>query len=474
MHPLDCFGRLLIRTLLYICTSTLFFLVVPSALALELGDLNIFSKKGEPFRAEIRVENLNDEREINVRIGIPPREEFIAADVPYKSYLKDFLFRFRKTNADRGFIEVRNTRPIDDDDIAFLLSVSWSNGGIIREYAVVQAATFQEDAQTTNPAQSNQNTSALRMEIVAGDNLENVARAIYLAHFNNTAVTVAQVMTAIRRNNAQDFFATRGAASYRLRTNTTIIIPDQEEVVNQSARDAQREINTYYRTQQRYTQRRSTQSTSRRVDRKPSVTTPSNSSSQDVARSAQMRLLTDQTEGLEAQATLQEERLSVLFEERTNLVGQVQSLDKQIVNIDNILSVKSVELLDLQQQLAAVKGPTNWFDTATQWAEEVLNLFGSDPILWSLLAVLAVILFIILKVIIFPKSRQSMIHDMDDGSNEFQAPHGEAASTPSKLELAAAFIDMGNIRQAKIILRELLTNGSPEEQQQVRSMLSRI
>ncbi|HEY5780823.1 MAG TPA: hypothetical protein VIT66_02980, partial [Lysobacter sp.] len=109
-----------------------------SAAALGLGQIEVRSKVGQPFLAEIPVissdpaelENLQAELASPItfaRIGLQPPMGVVA----------DLQFTSALDGAGNPVIRVTSQQPVNEPLLTFLVSVDWGQGRLVREYSAL-------------------------------------------------------------------------------------------------------------------------------------------------------------------------------------------------------------------------------------------------------------------------------------------------------------------------------------------------
>jgi FimV-like protein len=427
----------------------LFFITPSFSSALQLEDLNIFSSEAEPFNAEIGVDDLNGEKAENIRIIIPEKEEFADAGIIYNKYNETFNFKFVKVNEERGIIQITNTEIIPDSKIAILITVQYSNGGVTKEYAakkkLIQEAPKEKIVEPDVPVVAKVEAKSLKIDISTGDNLKNIAQNILWAYFDNN-VSVEQIMTALRRNNISQM----KKQGYVFKNNVSVMIPDYNAIISQSADDAKNEINTYFKVAVRHRY-------------------PTKQRSSYAENSSKVEIINDSEDEYGADS----ENQNSLEEEKNNITDQISDVGNQENRVDNVIELQNEELSKLQKQLRSNrKEEGGFFNTMVNFLSDIMDSFIADPIFWILLAIIFIIATFVIKTILFAKS--SINYQEMARENAFDDQQPEMEGSASKFELARAFIDMGNVRQAKMILKDIIMTGNPQEKQEAQMILSNI
>ena len=115
----------------------LWLLAAASAVALELGDIEVGSLRGEPLLARIALPDLPEgaEQDLTVRLG--SEEEFSRAGLERPSHLGLLEFRIVAEGEEPAHVMIRGRDPIDTPLVSLLIEGVWSGGRVFREYTLV-------------------------------------------------------------------------------------------------------------------------------------------------------------------------------------------------------------------------------------------------------------------------------------------------------------------------------------------------
>lgn len=117
-----------LKTKLTLLISLLLF--AANSLALEVGELTLLSKLGEPLSAQV---NFSHQPRLSA-------EEFIVEQAPVAIYQKmgvdtDALYIDLNFKVDPGgFISIRTQDPVKEPFLSFVVKFQWPNGELYREY----------------------------------------------------------------------------------------------------------------------------------------------------------------------------------------------------------------------------------------------------------------------------------------------------------------------------------------------------
>ena len=103
--------------------------------ALELGGLTVYSELNEPFYAEIALLQGHGTLEERLHVGLASEDEFARADMARAPFLADISFVV-ESSEDASRILLVSRTPLLEPDFQFILEARWSEGRLLRQYAV--------------------------------------------------------------------------------------------------------------------------------------------------------------------------------------------------------------------------------------------------------------------------------------------------------------------------------------------------
>ena len=103
--------------------------------ALELGGLTVYSEFNEPFNAEIALLQARGALEEGLHVGLASEGEFTRADMARAPFLADISFVV-ESSEDASRILLVSRTPLLEPDFQFILEARWSEGRLLRQYAV--------------------------------------------------------------------------------------------------------------------------------------------------------------------------------------------------------------------------------------------------------------------------------------------------------------------------------------------------
>lgn len=158
-----------------------------------------------------------------------------------------------------------------------------------------------------------------------------------------------------------------------------------------------------------------------------------------------------------------------LMTEDSNVKQQMEAFNERLDGIE-------VQLNELTQFNEKMKNSFlgGFFLLMEGYSEGVLGALG--PVLFMIIVGLIVLLLLVLLIyLVMPKNKEKNIdylHDEEIEEGDFNYTDHE--DNTAKLNLARAYIDMGELDKAKSELQEVLLHGTDEEQQEAKEILDEM
>ncbi|MBT3058140.1 MAG: FimV/HubP family polar landmark protein [Candidatus Thiodiazotropha sp.] len=348
-------------------------------LALGLGEIHSQSALNQAFKADIDLLSVSQEELQDVRVSLASREAFEKAGMERPYLLTGLKFTPMLTPAGKPVISISSKDAIREPFLNFLIEVNWPKGRLVREYTVLldPPVTLQRAPQpvtapattiaptTTQVGRSRPAavTSSMSGEsgdreygpVQPNDNLWTIAKGM-----QRTDESVEQVMMALQRHNPSAFINNN---VNNLKVGKILRLPEDAGVTSLSKQEAREEFLA--------------QTRSWKADRGVPAA-PATTKTQEMAEAKEedrLRLISAKPgEGEAAEregmaesesevSRLQEEIMLVresnegALQENEALRNRVQELEKQIQDIQRLLTLKSDELAEIQtaQEIAAEK-----------------------------------------------------------------------------------------------------------------------
>ncbi|MEW8508486.1 MAG: FimV/HubP family polar landmark protein [Candidatus Thiodiazotropha sp.] len=351
------------------------------ALALGLGEIHPQSALNQAFKADIDLLSVSQEELQDVRVSLASREAFEKAGMERPFLLTGLQFAPMLTPAGKPVISISSKDAIREPFLNFLIEVNWPKGRLVREYTVLldppvtlkrapQAVTAPATsiAPTPSPAQLGRSrpaavTSSMSSEtggreygpVEPNDNLWTIAKGMQRAD-----ESVEQVMMALQRHNPSAFINNN---VNNLKVGKILRLPEDAAVTSLTKQEARDEFLAQTRSWKTGRGEAAAPSTAKK---------PVSTETQEEDRLRLISAKPGEGEAAEREGMaesdsevrrLQEEIMLVresnegALQENESLRNRVQELEKQIQDIQRLLTLKSDQLAEIQtaQEIAADK-----------------------------------------------------------------------------------------------------------------------
>ncbi len=347
------------------------------AFALGLGEIHSHSALNQNFKAEIDLLSVAQEEVQDIRVNLASQDAFDRAGIERLFLLSGLKFEPMYNASGVPVIAVTSSDPIREPFLNFLLEVNWPKGRLVREYTVLldppvtlKRAPAQVSAPRVSTAPSTRAAAAPVRQptpmpvttagamggreygpVQPNDNLWSIAKRM-----RNSNESVEQVMLALQRYNPDAFIDSN---VNNLKVGKVLRLPEDADVTSLSRQAAREEF---------LAQTRAWRAS------KGLAPTPSGAPrpAGETAREDRLKLISAKPEeGAEAMSRegaaevsrLEQEILLVresnesALQENDALRDRVQELEKQIDDIQRLVTLKSDELAQMQQaqQMAGEK-----------------------------------------------------------------------------------------------------------------------
>ncbi len=105
-------------------------------LAVGMSDIDLESKLNQPFKAEVNILELGNVPLGDLKVKLAPKNAFAQINLDRPTYLKEFKFKVQKNANGQPVIKITTQDPLTHPVVSFLVSLSWPNGQLYREYTV--------------------------------------------------------------------------------------------------------------------------------------------------------------------------------------------------------------------------------------------------------------------------------------------------------------------------------------------------
>jgi pilus assembly protein FimV len=249
--------------------AALFFITVSSnVLALGLGAIDMQSALNQPMNAVIDLTSASATDLSQIKVSIASQQAHERAGLSRNRILSDFRFSVEQDERGNAFIRVTSFDALHEPFLEFMLELEWSNGRLLREYTVLvdppvtmpaarpavpatpvsraPAPVVQSPARQSRPAPARPAAAPVRTAVApapSADSYGPVRRNETLWTIANRVrpgsdISVDQMMHALLRENPHAFMNNN---INRLKAGATLRIPDREQIMSISTREAMAE-----------------------------------------------------------------------------------------------------------------------------------------------------------------------------------------------------------------------------------------
>ncbi|MBZ0333619.1 FimV/HubP family polar landmark protein [Marinobacter sp. AL4B] len=389
------------------------------AQALGLGEIEMQSWLNQPLDAEISLRQSRGVDPGDVFVNVAPEAAYQRVGLERHQFLSKLKFEVI-TEADGNLvINVSSREPFREPYLNFLLELTWPNGRLMREYAVlVDPPVYAEESgireQVTAPtsapqrstvSQSSRSAESARRQAAVqsaptssanadsfgptgpSDTLWTIAQRMR----PNNSVSMQQVMLAIQDKNPKAFI---GGNINRLKRGQVLRAPSLSEIERRSQTEASRVV---ARQNQELKAPRPVDAT------QTAETTPQPSvKPQEVEAGAELRLIAvDEAEarteeqggsaggdgasegGVDAGSAVAMEELEATRRENEELNSKLEDMQAQVETLQRLLELKSSQLADLEgvvsEEPSAASGNADGSQSVGGGADEDSAAKGESP-----------------------------------------------------------------------------------------------
>lgn len=201
------------------------------AWALGLGSIELRSTFNQPLEADILLVSTTPEEVDELR------ETLVAAAWTETGYFSGLQFEVTQDNTGQDVIRVTSQDPITEPLLAMLVEANWSQGRLLREYTLLfdppVLSSMPQPADTAMPGSAVVESSETYYgPVQLGETLWSVA-----GRFRPSGITMNQMVVAIYQANSQAFDGNMNV----LLQNALLRIPGATEVLQRTASEATQE-----------------------------------------------------------------------------------------------------------------------------------------------------------------------------------------------------------------------------------------
>ena len=122
--------------------------------ALELGEIEVGSLRGEPLMARIALHEIQEGEFHGLRAGLARVEDFARAGIERPEHLVSLEFEVVAEGGEPAHIMIRGRDPVASPFATFLVEALWPGGRALREYTVLLDAAPPEPAASYGPVRN--------------------------------------------------------------------------------------------------------------------------------------------------------------------------------------------------------------------------------------------------------------------------------------------------------------------------------
>ena len=347
------------------------------AQALGLGEIELQSYLNEPLDADISLRKSEGVDPGDVFVNIAPDSAYERVGIDRNYFLTKLDFRVTTASDGSLVVNVSSREPLREPYLNFLLEVTWPNGRLMREYAVlVDPPVYAEESgvreevaapatrQASEPARQQQarstsqeprRTTTQRARTLGptgpSDTLWKIAESVR----PDSSVSMQQVMLALQDLNPDAFIA---GNINRLKRGEVLRVPDIEQIRSRSRAEANRQVaaqNEAFSTPQRTVDATDTQVASGQAGGEQAggdelrLLASEDSSTRDAEDGGSAGGDGDTAGGVDAGSAVAMEELESARRENEELSGRVDDLQDQVETLQRLLELKNTQLAEMQQ-----------------------------------------------------------------------------------------------------------------------------
>ncbi|KRW62228.1 FimV/HubP family polar landmark protein [Pseudomonas sp. TTU2014-080ASC] len=434
------------------------------ASALGLGEITLHSALSQPLNAEIKLINVGELSDNDLRVRLAPAEVYSRAGVERLMFLNDLRFT-PVLKGDNSVIRVVSNQPVSEPYLNFIVELERPSGQMYREYTVLLdppgSSAYQSVAAVQSVSVARTATPAPRIapppavmpkaelgkgySVVSGDSLWKIAK-----RYAPSAGAIPSLMADIHALNPQAFVA---GDMNRLRAGVELRLPDRAELPSPTAAPAQVAA--------------------------PAAETPAVAPVQapavaaEVADVAPEQALNEQADQLGQALASQSEQTQQLQQNVETLAQQVQQLQEQMIARDQQIALLQAELAE--REVAAPAAPVQQAAVAPvqsvtmQNSETSSNWFaGAAGLLALVMAGVLALLWrrnrnpkpadVLQQTAVAASSRSAAIAPVyvraEKGAEQGVAPVRAAPAQTDALQTANVYIAYGHFKEAAATLSQ--------------------
>ena len=357
------------------------------AQALGLGEIELQSYLNEPLDAEIALPDSRGVNPADVFVNVAPEQAYERVGLDRNQFLSKLRFQVVTRNDGSLAVNVSSREPLREPYLNFLLEMTWPNGRLMREYAVlVDPPVYAEESgvqeQINVPAAASSETTRQPATARSQESLRRQARAerslgsgyqadtfgptgpsdtlwtIASRVRPNDNVSMQQVMLAIQDLNPDAFM---GNNINRLKRGEVLRIPSIDQIQSRTRAQATRIVsqqNQEFQSPQRTVdatagQRQQPQAAETAAGGDELKLVVSEESGRDTSEGGSAGGDGQLPGGADAGTAVAMEELESARRENAELNSRVEDLQSQVETLQRLIELKNTQLAEIQQATGA-------------------------------------------------------------------------------------------------------------------------
>ena len=122
--------------------------------ALELGEIEVGSLRGEPLMARIALDEMQEGEFRGLRVGLARADDFARAGIERAGHLVSLEFEVVAEGGEPAHIMIRGRDPVASPFTTFLVEALWPGGRVLREYTVLLDAAPPDPVASYGPVRN--------------------------------------------------------------------------------------------------------------------------------------------------------------------------------------------------------------------------------------------------------------------------------------------------------------------------------
>ncbi len=489
--------------------------------AIVLNELTIIKEEGR-LNAEIQVDDLSGINQEELEVRIAPPALYRQLGLFYDVVLSSLEVSYRTINQNEGLISL--VVPYGTVDVFDLLvEIEWPQGRLVRRYSVrllaslytsedpivvsinpVEVLLTEEPASHQTPiGRINNRMRDIKVDTVEGDNWRNIAEAIRQAYLRDQPINIEQVMLALRDRNPENFSGSRASV---LQVGASLRLPNYYEITLHDRRQAREIIAAIFKS-------------------RPAEPLLTLSVAEQETESGRQSVLREELDKNQREEEDLQQQLALVDAQIEQIERLITLKEEEIAVIQLAAAEQSEEIFSEPSELNSTEYLRDFQAVIKDRVDTFFAEVRAQPLFWSA-AILAIILLSGLYLFISRvrrlsgRDRASLMRELRRSSVHNKQPHlfeqeleDDVVKSPSttplqklvpqeeeiersekkritrarkegallqdnvrraNLDLARAYINMGEPKRARTLLEEVIKVGSTEEQQQAKELLSQI